>query len=381
MLLRRTVFFGIGWSLVLAFWGAGAASAQALREAYREALAQVAHPAQASEFQPVEHLACRNQGQSSVCWSFATTSFLESEMARLKRPSIQLSVMYPVYWEFVEKARRLARTKGASRFTAGDLFSGVPDASRRYGVVPASSYDRWPTNEAPDHARLYAELDNLLQDLKRGGKWEEEKVVPRVQKVLNRHLGEPPSGFSYQGRTYSPESFLAEVVRLPWDDYVMVMSSAAAPFGTLAELKVPDNWQHQSNFFNVPLEQFYRGFKDAVLRGFSVAVDLDTSEPAYEVTGRYCFIPDFDLPGARIGQPARELRLLNGATTDDHVVHVIGYKDCGGQDWFLAKDSWKVAWREGNRGDLFVHGSYVQLKVLAYLVHRDGVPGIAAIGK
>ena len=75
-------------------------------------------------------------------------------------------------------------------------------------------------------------------------------------------------------------------------------------------------------------------------------------------------------------QAAREVRFQNGKTTDDHAVHFIGWKNVGGEDWFLAKDSWKTAWMNGNEGDLLVHSSYVKLKVLAFIVHRDGVPEI-----
>jgi bleomycin hydrolase len=73
------------------------------------------------------------------------------------------------------------------------------------------------------------------------------------------------------------------------------------------------------------------------------------------------------------------LRFLNGATSDDHAIHLIGCTSVGGEDWFLAKDSWNVAWRDGNRGSLFLHSSYVKLKVLAFLVHRDGIPQVSAL--
>jgi bleomycin hydrolase len=168
-------------------------------------------------------------------------------------------------------------------------------------------------------------------------------------------------------------------VRLPWSEYVMITSFESAPFNAYMELKVPDNWRHNTNFFNVPLPLFYEGLKHALRNGFSAAIDLDDTEPSYQVTGRYCIIPDFDLSASRITQAARELRFQDGGTSDDHAIHMIGYKDFGGADWFLAKDSGKVAWRNGNQGVLFLHGPYVKLKVLAFLVHRDAVPQAAAM--
>src|SRR5690606_26191188 len=106
-------------------------------------------------------------------------------------------------------------------------------------------------------------------------------------------------------------SFLAEVVRLPWDDYLMLTSFESAPFGAFTELKVPDNWRHNTNFLNVPLAVFYDALKGALRSGFSAAIDLDNSELSYKATGQYCVIPDFDIPAASINQAARELRFLS----------------------------------------------------------------------
>ena len=349
-----------------------------MQQRLAEALDKTPHPNSVTNFQSAASLPCLNQGKTPACWSFATCSFLESEMARLKLPSVRLSVMYPVYYAYLEKARRYVQTKGASRFSPGDLFTGLPDACREYGAMPASVYDKTSAAGVFDQTRLYPELEECMHDLKAHAQWDEARVLSRVKVILNRHLGEPPKTFSYQGNTYTPKSFVAEVVRLPWADYLMLTSFESAPFNTFTELKVPDNWRHNTNFFNVPLPVFYDAIKGALRSGFSAAIDIDTSEPSYETTGRYCFIPDFDIPVAQITQVARELRFLNGATSDDHAIHLIGCTSVGGEDWFLAKDSWKVAWRDGNQGSLFLHSSYVKLKVLAYLVHRDGVQQVRA---
>lgn len=350
-----------------------------MRQRLLESLGKLPHPESAAEFQPAASLPCLNQDKTLVCWSFATCSFLESEMARVKLPPVRLSVMYPVYCAYVEKAKRFVRTKGASRFSPGDLFTGLPDACREYGAVPTAVYDKLSASGVFDQTRMYAELEDCMQEVKLHAQWDEARVLSKVKKILDRHLGEPPKTFVYEGKTYTPRSFVAEVIRLPWNEYLMLTSFESAPFNTFTELKVPDNWRHNTNFFNVPLLVFYDALKGALRAGYSAAIDLDNSEPSYETTGRYCFVPDFDIPAAQINQAARDLRFLNGATTDDHAIHFIGYANIGGEDWFLAKDSWKAAWRDGNQGSLFLHSSYVKLKVLAFLVHRDGVPHAAAL--
>jgi len=363
---------------VLACWLVARAPAQTMQERLRAELDQLPHPGSVADFQSAASLSHVSQNRTLICWSFATCSFLESEMARLKLSPVRLSPMYAAYCQYVEKARRFVQTKGESRVSPGDTFWGVLEACAQYGAMPSAVYEKLPGNPPFDHTRLYAELGSCMQEVKLRGQWDEARVLAQVREILNRHLGEPPETFSHNGKKHTPKSFLAEVVRLPWPDYVSLTSHESAPFNAFAELKVPDNWRHNTNFFNVPLPVFYEAFKGALRGGFTVAVEVDTSEPSYDNLVRYCFIPSFDLPEREITQAARETRLLNGATSDDHAIHIIGWTNAGGEDWFLAKDSGKEAWRQGNQGAVFLQGAYVKLKVLAFIVHRDGIPQVKA---
>lgn len=379
-LFSRHAFIGFACG-ALAAAGLSTAQAEDLNHRLDHALEQLPHPRTAEEFHSVASLPCHNQGGTLVCWSFASSSFFESEMARLHLEPVHLSVMHTVYCQYLEKAKRFVATHGNSRFSPGDLFCGALDTFREYGAVPADLYDWEVDGKAPDQHPLYAELEAYMNTVKQKGKWDEESVLSGVKRILNRHLGEPPKTFTFKGKRYTPKTFLREIVRLPWNEYLMVTSFESAPFNTFTDLRVPDNWRHNTNFFNVPLPVFYEAFKGALKSGYSVAVSVDTTEPTYEITGQHCWIPQFDLPPDKIDQDARELRFLNGATTDDHAIHIIGYSNCGGEDWFLAKDSWRVAWRGQNHGTLFLHSSYVKLKVLAFIAHRQALPQItAAIG-
>ena len=70
------------------------------------------------------------------------------------------------------------------------------------------------------------------------------------------------------------------------------------------------------------------------------------------------------------------MRFNNGTTTDDHLAQIVGYKKFGQEEWFLVRDSLPTSWEGPHKGYVFFHASYVKLKVLAFLVHRDGVPAI-----
>jgi len=162
--------------------------------------------------------------------------------------------------------------KGDSRFSPGDLFTGVLETCQEYGALPASAYDQETARQLPDQRRLYAELDKLTKEWRRKNEWDEEAAVSSVKPVLNRYLGAPPATFLFKGQTYTPTSFRDQVVKLPWQDYVMLTSFKTAPFNTFTDLKVPDNWRHNTNYFNVPLPAFYDAFKHALQTGFSVVV-------------------------------------------------------------------------------------------------------------
>jgi bleomycin hydrolase len=42
----------------------------------------------------INYTAVKNQYKSSTCWSFSTLSFLESELARMGKPVVDLSEMF-----------------------------------------------------------------------------------------------------------------------------------------------------------------------------------------------------------------------------------------------------------------------------------------------
>ncbi|APF17239.1 peptidase C1B bleomycin hydrolase [Caldithrix abyssi DSM 13497] len=369
--MRRLVFI---FSLLSAL-----AIAQAGDFDAQKYLQQIHKPANKAKFHVLAHLSPLNQDTTSACWAFATTSFIESEMQRLGLDTVRLSMMFPFFHVYIEKARRFVQTRGQSHFAPGDLFTGVWDMIQQYGMVPYQAYSGLPEGKNTYNQQLmYAQLDSLMQKVKALRLWDEDLVLYKVRQILYKHMGVPPQVFEYKGKTYDPKSFLRKVVRLPWDDYLMVTSFQYAPFYQFVELKVPDNWAHHDDYFNVPLEEFYRGIKNALKRGYTVAFDSDIGEPGR--MGRYdaAFVVPYDIPGEYIDQDARELRFKTGVTTDDHLMHMVGYRRVKGDDWFLVKDSWRTAW-DGSPdldGYYLFHGDYVKLKVLAFMAHKEAIPEI-----
>ena len=81
------------------------------------------------------------------------------------------------------------------------------------------------------------------------------QVVGAVRVILDKHLGPPPTSIDVQGRDRRPSDYLRDVVGLDLDNYVNLMSLMQEPCHQWCEYKVPDNWWHSRDYFNVPLDE------------------------------------------------------------------------------------------------------------------------------
>ncbi|HNX94042.1 MAG TPA: C1 family peptidase [Holophaga sp.] len=339
-------------------------------------------PASPQAFQAAWHLPPKRQWWTNTCWCFSTTSFLESELKRLHGRELKLSEMHTVYWNYVEKVREFVRTKGTSLVAEGGESGDVLRIWKAYGVVPETDYTGLKAGEtAFNHELLIGELSAYLELVKRTQNWNADQIIATVRLILDKHLGAPPAKLTFEGRTYTPQTFRQEIVNLNPDDYVDVMSFHYAPFWAHAAYEVPDNWAHTTDYLNVPLNDWYSAFKRAIQKGYTVAIGGDVSEPGYNGAENIAIIPSFDIPSDRIDQSAREFRFTNHTSEDDHGLHVVGYISKGGQDWFLVKDSARSSQRGMFPGYYFYRGDYVKLKMLTFMVHKDAVKDLLAKAK
>ncbi|MCA2005390.1 MAG: peptidase C1, partial [Ignavibacterium sp.] len=181
------------------------------------------------------------------------------------------------------------------------------------------------------------------------------------------------TSFTYEGKTYTPQSFLKGYLKLNMDDYVDVLSYMQQPYWQQVEYEVPDNWWHNKDYYNVPLDDFMNAIKSAIKNGYTLAIGGDVSEPGYDSWTKCAVVPTFDIPSEYIDENARQFRFSNETTTDDHGIHLVGYKEQDGKMWFLIKDSGAGARNVDPKGFYFYHEDYVKLKIMDFLVHKDAV--------
>ena len=345
----------------------------------RFAMSGIARPASPAAFAQAFHFPPVAQYLTGTCWSFSTTSMYESEVYRLTGEKIKLSEIWTVYWEYVEKMRRFVRQRGDSLIAEGSEANAVPRIWRQYGIVTEEAYPGVVGSDGRhDHARLVAQLGELAAWVKAHDLWDEGRVLAMARAILDRELGPPPERLTYSGRQYTPQEFLAQVLRLNLDDYVEFMSTLSVPFFTRGEYRVPDNWWHDASYYNVPLADWYAALVGAVRGGFTVALGGDVSEPGYNGFENAAVVPTFDIPQAYIDQDARELRFASHATEDDHGIHAVGYANVAGRDWLLIKDSARSSRWGKFEGYYFYRDDYMRLKMLTFLVHRDAVRELLA---
>ena len=327
-----------------------------------------------------------SQGRTGTCWSFSSTSFLESEIIRTTGKQIDLSEMYTVRNTYPKKAENFVMRQGKAQFSEGGLAHDVMNSVAEFGLVPQSAFsglDMGVTGH--NHAELVAVLKSMLETyIDNPGRKLSPKWRDAVSAVLDIYLGENPSTFNYEGTSYTPQSFL-EMTGLQPGDYVNITSFSHAPFYEKFILNIPDNWSYGS-FNNVPLDELMQTIDHALENGYTVELDCDVSERTFSSKDGVAVIPrDAEnnikalqglYPEKNITQAYRQQEFENYTTTDDHLMHITGIlRDQNGNKYYKVKNSWGTdESRNANGGYVYFSESYMRLKAISITLHKDAVP-------
>lgn len=317
-----------------------------------------------------------SQGNAGSCWCYSTTSFLESEIYRLYEKKVEISEIYTVYWEYVEKAKRFVKERGNSKFSQGSEANAVTRMMKMYGAVPQEVYTGLKDGRKyHSHDQMMKEMKGFLKKVEDNNMWNEKFVIATIKDIMNKYIGEPPAKFTFEGKEYTPKQFLNDYLKLNPNDYIEVLSYKQEPYWQQVEYKVPDNWWHSKEYYNIPLKAFMETLKKGIRDGYTVSIGGDVSEAGFSRETNCALVPSFDIPAEYINENARQFRFSNKSTTDDHGMHLIGYYEKDGEDWYLIKDS-----SSGSRnidqdspefGHYFFHEDYVKLKMMGYTIHKD----------
>lgn len=330
------------------------------------------YPTDTAKYSKIWHNKPLNQGLTGTCWCFAGTSFVESEIERTSKRKIKLSEMFTVYWEYVERAKYFVETRGNMYFSEGSESNAVTKIMRLYGALPSYNYTgRLPGCNVHNHSKMVDEMSKYLQSVKTNNLWNENTVIETIKNILNHYMGAPPSAISFESKTYNPLEFLNNVLQFNPDNYFSFMSTKDMAYNEKGLLDEPDNWWRCDDYYNLSLNDYMKLLTNAISKGYSIAICGDVSEPGYNAQTQVAIVPTFDIPSAYIDGDARQYRLENKSTTDDHCIHIVGVQNVDGKNWFLIKDSGSGAFDGNTKGYRFYHEDYIKLKMMNLLMHKD----------
>ncbi|WP_167616342.1 C1 family peptidase [Maribellus sediminis] len=311
-----------------------------------------------------------DQGSTGTCWSFATTSFLESEILRKGFPETRLSMMYFVYYAYLNKASDYLLFQGNNNFGQGGQAHDVMNVVREHGV---STYEAFPGNMVDDeykHRELVAQLQQEVKELNKKRENFDASDLSSLEPILKKQLGKLPKQIKYEDSKYTPLE-LCDKLGINPDDYVELTSFSHHAYYQPFVLEVPDNWSHDL-YYNLPIDELMEVMYYSLNQGYTVCWDGDTSEKTFRHKNGKA-----DLPQKQIGKVDQEMRqetFYRRTTTDDHLMHFVGLsKEAGGRDCFYTKNSWGADSND-YEGYLHLTDDYVRLKTIAILVHKDAIP-------
>ncbi|MCD4730801.1 MAG: hypothetical protein K8R74_09395 [Bacteroidales bacterium] len=334
-------------------------------------------PVNIDEYTQFWHNPPLSQGATGTCWCFGSVSYLESEIFRTTGQKVQLSEMFFVYHEYIERAQSFVKERGNMNFGQGSEANAVPKLMKKYGAVPASAYTgKLEGQEFHNHDGMLKELKAYLKWVKESNSWNEQMVINTFKNILNTYMTEPPSIFIYEGKEITPKEYLENSLQLDPDDYFSFMSTQSKTYNEKGELVEPDNWWHDDSYYNVHLDDFLFIFKSAITEGYTMSFCGDVSEPGYDRYEEVGIIPSYDIPSDYINEDSREYRMYNKSTTDDHCMHIVGYTEVKDDWWFLIKDSSSSGFDGPNKGYRFMHEDYIRLKILTILVYKYGAKDV-----
>lgn len=328
--------------------------------------------------------AVKNQHRSNTCWSFATTSLLESQLLKNKRATFDLSEMYTVRNMYIEKARTYLLRQGKIQFSEGGLGHDVIRSVARYGAMPESAYPGLKNGESVyEHGPLLKALRKYLDScMKTRSKVISADWLTGYKSILDEYMGKVPEGFIYNGKRYTPEKYASEALGFNESDFVNLTSFTHQPYYKPFVLDVPDNFSN-GQYYNLPLKEMIEVVKAAVQGGHTVMWDADVSNPGFRSkAGMAVLLPETstlpddslraDMPEERWDEKIRQQLYETLVTQDDHLMHIIGMqKSPGGKLFFIVKNSWGA---EGaNKGYVFVSESYFAVNTISLVVPKAAI--------
>lgn len=347
----------------------------------------------------------KDQNRSGTCWAYSTLSFFESEILKKTGKAYNLCEMFIANKDYMERAELTVRMHGDSQFSQGGSAGDVLIIMKNHGIVPETAMPL-PGTMQGDSLANFNEFFSVMEPFvdavaKNKAKKISNQWKPALQGIIDAYLGKCPETFNYEGKTYTPQSFMASL-GINLDDYVSITSYTHHPFYTKFAVEVQDNWRWDQSY-NVPMDEMMRIIDNALDNGYTIAWGGDVSEEGFtrkglgilydtkkaqSLTGsdaaKWLKLKDsekkeklealgIDAPEIVPTQEYRQQGFDNWELTDDHGMHIYGLaKDQNGREYYMVKNSW------GEYGDYkgtwYMTKAFVAGKTMDFLINKNAIP-------
>lgn len=347
----------------------------------------------------------KDQSRSGTCWDYSTLSFFESEILKKTGKEYDLCETFVANKTYMDRAIAAVRMHGDVSFSQGGSAYDPLYCIVNYGICPEDAMPLPGTLYGDSLNNFNEFFDVMTPYVEAVAKSDAKKLSPAwkkgLQGIIDSYLGECPTEFEYEGKTYTPQSF-AESLGLDWDDYVCITSYTHHPFWKPFIIEVQDNWRWKS-CYNVPMDDMMRIIDNAIAEGYTVAWGGDVSEDGFTRKGlgvaydqeaaqslagsdaaRWLKLSrsekseKFDSLGVNAPEivPTQEMRQEAydcWETTDDHGMHIYGLAtDQNGKEYYMVKNSW------GEYGDYkgtwYMTKAFIAFKTMDYMVNKNAIP-------
>ena len=347
----------------------------------------------------------KDQNRSGTCWAYSTLSYFEAEILKATGKTYDLCESFVANKTYMDRATQVIRLHGDCQFSQGGSAYDVLYVLKHYGICPEDAMP-FPGSLYGDSLNNFNEFFSLMSPYvdaiaknkatKISNQWK-----PGLQGILNAYLGECPANFTFEGKSYTPETFVNSL-GINLDNYVSITSFSHHPFYTQFAVEVQDNWRNPLSW-NLPMEDMMRIIDNAIDKGYTVAWGGDVSEDGFTRKGLGYAIDSkkaqsltgsdmarwlkltrtektslLDSLGCKVPeiiptQERRQERYDNWELTDDHGMLIYGLaKDQNGKEYYLVKNSWGEA--GDYKGIWYMTKTFVADNTMDYLVNINAIP-------
>ena len=347
----------------------------------------------------------KDQNRSGTCWDYSTLSFFEAEILKATGKKYDLCESFIANKTYMDRAIQVVRYHGDCQFAQGGSSEDVLATLKTHGICPEEAMP-FPGSLYGDSLNNFNEFFSVLEPYVAAVAKSSAKKISNAWKngfqgILDAYLGKCPEKFTYEGREYTPKSFM-QTLGLNLDDYVSITSYTHHPFYTGFAVEVQDNWRFPLSY-NLPMEEMMQVIDYALEQGYTIAWGGDVSEDgftrkglAYAVdtkateslagsdmakwlklapTKRTSILDSLGckVPEVVVTQEMRQERFDNWELTDDHGMHIYGLaKDQNGKEYYMVKNSW------GETGDYkgtwYMTKAFIAANTMDYLINKKAIP-------